>query len=78
MADDTLVLSNLLCFLSSKYGKCTAQSMGNVRLKVWECTAQSMGNVRLKVWECTAKVLKSALIDLQRQGYNCCKSLFVK
>ena len=52
--------------------------MGNVRLKVWECTAQSMGNVRLKVWECTAKVLKSALIDLQRQGYNCCKSLFVK
>jgi len=25
MADDTLVLSNLLCFLSSKYGKCTAK-----------------------------------------------------
>ena len=23
MADDALVLSNLLCFLTSKYGKCT-------------------------------------------------------
>ena len=47
MADDTLILSNLLCFLSSKYGKCTIKVMKSALIDFYSDKDISAAKTRL-------------------------------
>jgi hypothetical protein len=47
MAEDTLVLSNLLCFLSSKYGKCTVKVLKSALIDFYDDTAIIAAKTRL-------------------------------